>query len=286
MYNFFTNFPVVSYNGSLAVNVLAKVKFNDIAKNISAVFYPYTISEGERPDIIAANYYDDPRYSWVIYLANDIVDPYFDWPLTEDQFKQHIIKKYTSIAKANQEIAYWEDNWYLDETTLTPAAYDALPAARKKYFKPLTGINNNTVSYVRNQLDEAVETNKIIQISVADSTGFTVGEQITQYTSGSLSGSGFICAINDNNIVVHHILGSFDTTAGNVGNIISVDTDLNTSVSEVITLVTAIPDDEIAYWTYVTKYEYEANLNEQKRFIRLIDKSFIDQIEKEMGDLL
>lgn len=286
MYNFFTNFPLVTYNGTLSVNLLAKIKFKEIALKNSAVFYPYTIAEGERPDVIAANYYDDPRYSWVVYLCNDIVDPLYDWPLIEKDFKEYIIKKYGSIDAAYREIAYWEDNWYEDETVLTVAAYEALPANRKKYFKPIFGINNNVVSYERNQLDLSLESNKTIEITVNDTTGFIVGEYISQNNSGQLSGSGFIKAISDNKIVAQNILGTFANTAGSVSNVTGIDSRASSSVSNVITTHVSIPADEQAYWTYVTKYDYENQLNESKKFIRLIDKSFIDQIEKEIGELL
>lgn len=286
MYNFFTNFPVITYNGALTVNILAKIKFREIALKNNAVFYPYTITEGERPDVIAANYYDDPRYSWVVYLCNDIVDPLYDWPLTEKEFKEFIIKKYGSIEAAYREIAYWEDNWYDDETTLTLGAYEALPSNRKKYFKPILGINNAVVSYERNRLDLSVETNKTIEITVSNSSNFIVGEYISQTTSGQLSGSGFIKAISDNKLVAQNILGQFSNTSGSVSNVTGLDSRATSAVSNVITTNVSIPVDEQVYWTYVNKYDYENQLNESKKFIRLIDKSFIDQIEKEIGELL
>lgn len=286
MYNYFKNFPVTSYNGTLALNILARVKFTDVAKSIDAVFYPYTISEGERPDIIAANYYDDPRYSWVIYLANDIVDPYYDWPLSEAEFKNFINKKYGSIQNASRLIAYWEDNWYEDETVLTPSAYQALPSANKKYFKPVTGITGSIVSYSRTRLDLAVETNKTIQITVSNSANFGIGDYITQSntSTGGLLGSGFIKNIIDNNIVAQNILGTFANTSGTTSGLTNQNN--TSSVSSVATIQESIPSSEAVYWTYVTSYDYESQLNEQKKFIRLIDKSFIDQIEKELEQLL
>ena len=97
MYNLFTKFPVIYYNDNPIVNILAKVKFNELAKKTKAIYYPYTIAEGERPDVIAANYYDDPRYSWLIYMANDIVDPLYDWPMTSEELDRFINKKYKSL---------------------------------------------------------------------------------------------------------------------------------------------------------------------------------------------
>lgn len=286
MYNYFTNFPIITYDGALTVNILSKVKFNDIALKNNAVFYPYTIAEGERPDVIAANYYDDPRYSWVVYLCNDIVDPHYDWPLTDKEFKEFIIKKYGSVEAAYREIAYWEDNWYEDETVLTVAAYEALPANRRKYFKPIVGINSNVVSYERNRLDLSLETNKTIEITVSNTANFIIGEYISQSTSGQQSGSGFIKAISDNKLVAQNILGSFANTSGSVSAVTGLDSRVSSNATNVITTNTSIPADEQVYWTYVTKYDYENQLNESKKFIRLIDKSFIDQIEKEIGELL
>lgn len=286
MFTYFTKYPFIPYNGSLAINILARVKFTEAAKKAGAVFYPYSVSDGERPDIIAANYYDDPRYSWVIYLANDIIDPYHDWILTEKEFRDYIIKKYGSIDKAYREIAYWEDNWYADETTLSISAYNALSAARKKYFKPVTGVQGNVVNYVRNGLNLAVESNKTIEITVANTSSYIIGEQITQATSGTTTGSGFIKGINDNKLVAQNIIGTFANTGGSVANVIGYDSKATSAASNVATINTAIPADELSYWTYVTKYDYENQINEQKRFIQLLDKSFIDQIEKEMDELL
>lgn len=286
MYNYFSNFPVISYNGALAVNALAKVKFTNVAKNLGAIYYPYTVLEGERPDTIAASYYEDPRYSWIIYLANDIIDPYYDWVLSDDEFKRYINKKYGSLENSYMQIAYWEDNWYLDDSSINTSGYNALPANLKKYWKPVLDYTGKTVSYSRNSLELAVETNKIIEVTVANSAGFAAESFVTQNTSGVRSGSGFIKTINDNTLVMYNILGSFSNTGGSVGNLSVYKGSTSSAVTNVVTINNAIPEDEAGYWTYVSAYDYESQINEQKRFIRLIDNSYVDQIEKEMSGLL
>jgi len=284
MYTFFSNFPSITYNDSLAVNIIAKVKFNDVVKRIAAVYYPYTILDGERPDMIASNYYGDSRYSWLIYLANDIVDPYYEWPLTGTEFNEYIVKKYGSVSNCKRSILYWRVNWNNDETTLDVSGYNALPSNRKKYFRPVVGYSGNIVNYVRSELDYTVETNKTISIAVADATGFSVGNYITQTTSGSLSGSGFIKEISDNNIVAQNILGTFSATSGSLSNLIS-DT-VSSSISSVTSISDGIPSDELVYWTYVNAYDYENEVNESKRYIRMLDRSYLSQVEKEIGELL
>lgn len=284
MYNLFSRFPIISFNGSLARNIFVKIKMSDVLTRLSAVFYPYTIMEGERPDVIAANYYGDARYSWLVYMANDILDPYYEWPLTTDQFDQFIVAKYGSITEAIERIAYWKDNGASDETILTVSAYDALTSSRKKYYKPIVGYNNQPVNYERSNLSLSVETNMTIKIDVANSALFEIGQSVTQKTLATTTGSGFIKLVGDNNIVVQNVQGAFANTAGNVHNIQS--NTASSAVSNVTIINRAIPEDEAIFWTPVSCYDYEADLNNEKRFIRLIDKSYVDQIEKELSQLL
>jgi Base plate wedge protein 53 len=286
MYNLFKNFPVVYYNDNVAVNILARIKFNDLAKRTNAIFYPYTIMEGDRPDIIAANYYEDPRYSWIIYLANDIIDPVHDWPLTTNEFNNFIVKKYGSDVAATEQIKYWRVNYYEDDTILNTAGYAALPSYAKKYFAPTLGAAGNIVAYERAPLDVAVETNKVQEITVSSSASFAVGEIVTQKTSGTVTGQATVVANSNNILSVHHVLGAIAATAGSVGNLIGSTTGATSAVTNVNTISTPIPANEGSYWTYVTAIDYETELNEAKRHIKLIDRAYVDQIEKELDELL
>lgn len=287
MFNYFTNFPTVYYNDNTAVNILASVKFNEVAKKTGAIFYPYTILDEERPDIIAANYYDDPRYSWIVYMANNIIDPLYDWPLSSAEFHKFIINKYTSIENAKEKISFWRVNWYEDETMLTPSGYAALPSYAKKYFAPQLGATGNVVAYERAELDSSVDTNKIQAVTVASSNNFAVGEIVNQKTSGNITATATVKSIsNTTSMIVHHVVGAFANTTGSVGNLIGQTTQTSSALSGTTTLATPIPANEAIYWTYVSYYDYENELNEQKRHIKLIDKSYIDQIEKELNDLL
>lgn len=286
MFNFFKKFPVLFYNNNVAVNVLARIKFTEAAKRANAIYYPYTIQEGERADVIAANYYDDPRYSWVIYLANNIIDPVYEWPFTDDELNKFIIKKYGTVTKAVENILFWRVNWYEDETILTPSGYNALPSANKKYFAPREGANGNVVAYERAKTDLAVETNKIQELTLSSTTGYVKGENISQKTSGVVTATATIKNIVGNLLIVQHVIGTFAATAGSVGSVIGSNSNTSSPLSSVSTLSTPIAASELVYWTPVNAYDYENDLNEQKRHIKLIDKVYIDQIEKELEDLL
>jgi hypothetical protein len=108
MSSYFKNFPRIKYFGVLARNVTLRVSFLDKLKQNGTIFYPYTIRDDERADTLASKYYDSPEYDWLIYLANDIVDPYTQWPKNVIEFELYIKKKYGSIQQAQSTIAYYK----------------------------------------------------------------------------------------------------------------------------------------------------------------------------------
>lgn len=58
MAGYFNFFPSTEYANTIVTNLISKVKFDQSVQENLAVFYPYTIEQGERPDQIAARYYD------------------------------------------------------------------------------------------------------------------------------------------------------------------------------------------------------------------------------------
>ena len=60
----------------------------------------YVVDDGDTPDQVAFNYYDSSSYAWLVLMSNEILDPYFQWPLSQYNFDQWIKKKYGSIAAA------------------------------------------------------------------------------------------------------------------------------------------------------------------------------------------
>lgn len=286
LYNYFSKFGTISYNDSIVNNIISSVRFRDAVRSKVNVFYPYTIKEGERPESIASFYYDDERYYWVVMLSNNIIDPYYQWPLTLNDFNKFIIKKYQSKEIAVNKILFFRNNWYKDDSIITPGAYNALPANLRKYWNPMTGYNGQIGSYERKKIDDTLETNKIIKLAVSSTTGFFLEERITQRTSGTLSASGTIKSIDNTSLTVNNIQGDFAVSGGAVGSIVGDQSQSSRTVSSISTVYQPIPATEIPYWEPISAFDYENELNESRKNIKLIDKQYLNVIEDQMLELL
>tara|TARA_Y100000310_G_scaffold25821_1_gene24685 strand:+ start:2852 stop:3424 length:573 start_codon:yes stop_codon:yes gene_type:complete len=110
MSTYFSNLPKVNYDISKTgltqsvVDITRRFNINVLLKNKTAVYYNYTIQDGDRPDILAYKYYGNASYDWIILLVNEILDVEYDWPLTPTNFEAFIVDKYGSAAAANGAI--------------------------------------------------------------------------------------------------------------------------------------------------------------------------------------
>jgi hypothetical protein len=79
MSRYFDRFPVIDYDGTIAKNILTRVDFTEQSKKDIYSTFQFTLEEGfERPDLLSYNYYGSSQFDWMIYLTNNIVDPYYD----------------------------------------------------------------------------------------------------------------------------------------------------------------------------------------------------------------
>lgn len=414
MYNLFSQFGIVYYNGVPVRNILTRIDFSDIVKKTGGVYHPYIVEDGERPDVIAYNYYGDSRYSWLVYMSNNIMDPYYDWPMSQNEFDRFITKKYGSRELATQKVLYWKDNWQTDDRIIDIATYNSYSNFLKTFWSPILGYNNSIVSYSRTPSTRSLETNKMLEITISPtisingvdytvtdnlvSDNFAVGDIVGQYdANGVLTARGEVTVIyEDYKLNIKNIEGNFNyyfninygnnfanelftwisttqvtstsyqvvfhndavnNTSIVVGdrvmvsgitpttfNVAAMVTAVNYDTSTITLTYTADPgtfvsinnaymvktisgtstiyklsdksksvhptdvrsigniffdfpennygytDDVnamvLAYYSPVYAYDYESDLNTQKRSIRLIDRAYVDQIERELSEIV
>jgi len=112
MAEYFSKLPEISYNNVLVKDITKRVNFLKQTIDNPYVYLPYTIEEGERAEDIAFHYYGDAKYSWLVYLSNNIVDPYNEWPMDEYTFSQYLIDSYKE--KTNGKTGYDVIDWSRD----------------------------------------------------------------------------------------------------------------------------------------------------------------------------
>ena len=102
---YFTYFPVIAYdvrgtknneNVQLITDILKRVRKKLEIVNY-AFFEQHFIMDGETPESLAHQVYDDSTLHWIILYGNYMTNPYYDWPLTYFDLQKFVTKKYTDI---------------------------------------------------------------------------------------------------------------------------------------------------------------------------------------------
>jgi len=98
--SYFSRFPLMVYDVKgnedykLLPDILRRVKIRSGLRAGSFLFDKYDVRDGERPEDVAFKMYGDAELHWVILMTNDVTDGYYQWPLSQPQFQEHITDKY------------------------------------------------------------------------------------------------------------------------------------------------------------------------------------------------
>lgn len=218
MSQFFEKFPKIPYDiqgkrltsYSLVTNVFFRLRVVRTVLGNIAAYYEYLVKDDDTPEILAEKVYGAAEAHWLILLANDIVDPQYDWPLNSRDFQKYLIKKYGSISNAKTTYHHYEKVVTREES--------------------LSGVITEN-RFVINQSNVA--------ISMADTT-------VPYDTYNSLPETQDVDTIN----------------MGNGKTVI-----------------------EITNRAAITNYDYENDLNEKKRNIKIIKPEYYAQIIREFDAL-
>ncbi len=110
---YFDNFPTIDYEGYKVKDITRRTNFTQIVASNPALYLPFTIKEGEKAENIAEYYYGSTDYTWLVYLSNNILDPYHEWPMAEAEFNAYLVEKYgEESGRVGEDIVDWtrEDN--------------------------------------------------------------------------------------------------------------------------------------------------------------------------------
>ena len=104
---YFEKFPYMLYtldnyaSGQIVTDIFRRVAIAEETKKNYSAFDLYDIKDGETPEILADKVYGNSMLHWVILLANDILDPRFEWPLSNYDLIEYCKAKYHSVRSIN-----------------------------------------------------------------------------------------------------------------------------------------------------------------------------------------
>ena len=113
MSNYFKRIPNIDYvsrlpNAKIGDYMKVKNLFkrgvlrDDIFQDL-AVFTKYEISNDDRPDNVAFNFYGDSNLDWLVLLCNNIINIQSEWPMSQKSFDNYLISKYTESGDSDTD---------------------------------------------------------------------------------------------------------------------------------------------------------------------------------------
>ena len=87
-------YPFSESDFVVAKNFFRRYKLSDTAFNSAVYYKEYAINDDVRLDQIAEIVYGNSYYDWVIALVNNMLNPLFDLPMSENDLRKHVESSY------------------------------------------------------------------------------------------------------------------------------------------------------------------------------------------------
>ena len=102
---FFVKFPALVYdldiptgkklaNPRIVTDIFKRIIIKRNLQEAATIFTKYIVKDEDTAEIIAHKLYGSAGLHWLVYLPNEIINPFFDWPLSERKLVPFIGKKY------------------------------------------------------------------------------------------------------------------------------------------------------------------------------------------------
>ena len=125
---YFKSFPTTIWNKKEMVDISRRAAILKKVKGDPYAFVPYTIQDGDTMEMIAYHYYGDAGLSWLVAIANDVIDPYCDFWKESNELEKFIANKYAEEAKKDLNLSYAPEDsqvitWTKNATITTNVKY-------------------------------------------------------------------------------------------------------------------------------------------------------------------
>ena len=90
-----------AYDYQVVKNIFKRAIIRDDIFDEATAFTKYSVIGDERPDQVAAGFYNDSTLDWVVLTTNNIVHVRDEWPMGNQDFLTYLNEKYTTEELSN-----------------------------------------------------------------------------------------------------------------------------------------------------------------------------------------
>lgn len=279
---YFTNFPNIFYTYTInGENVLKIVK--DVTQNVRlqkmvleavTLYDEYDLQDGDTPDIVAAKYYGNANYHWIVMMTNEKYDYINDWPMTNAVLDDYIHEKYNRF-----DATRWSYVVSSNKTTITAVCPN----------HGIIGSSGPSPDVTTNMTNPVTIENVFVTTTSAETA-----DTITVPAEG-ISYTGTITAVTASTITIvlnGELTGTVPSSwpAGTHDWVATGGLTIRTTNREYLIKQWEsdgyVVSDDYAGAVSVTYHAYETRLNDSKRRIKLISPRFVNDIVNELQQLI
>lgn len=96
--SYFNKFPKTIQSSVQALDITRRASISSELNGELYNYVPYEVKEGERPEEVAYYYYGSASFAFLVLLANNIIDPYSQWPKSQYDLDEYIKVKYSEAS--------------------------------------------------------------------------------------------------------------------------------------------------------------------------------------------
>lgn len=96
----FRDYPAILYtfddfaNEQIVTDIFRRILISKELKENSSFFERYEVFGNEKPEEVSYRFYGTQKLHWLILMVNEIIDPRFSWPISEEKLLQSAEFKY------------------------------------------------------------------------------------------------------------------------------------------------------------------------------------------------
>ncbi|NBW34592.1 MAG: hypothetical protein EBR30_06135 [Cytophagia bacterium] len=272
----------------------------DIFGNLQ-FFEKYQIIGDERPDNVAAKFYDDETLDWIVLLSNNILNIQSEWPMSQRTFDKVMLDRYGSYDNLYNGAHHYE-------TEEIKNSLGIMVLNGGIHISPSWKTNGNFIETINSKItaisatpDGGITPSKTVGVFMLDNIPANVGDQvlIEGVSEIEYNGKHVITSISDRYFTyelpeIPNIIIPTMSTSGQEQVIYTiVENSENSSPTNPryyeywdAGLGYSILVPATSFVRVVTNYEYELNIEEEKRNIYVLKQRYLNVVFNDMDDIM